>query len=55
MLDSARWLIAHQGGWDEILMFAVPVVLAVVAVRWVERRSKRAPNDTADSHPDPQD
>ena len=35
---------AHQGGWDEILMFAVPIVIAVLAVRWVERRNR---NDVA--------
>ncbi len=31
-------LIAHQGGWDEILLFVAPVVLAFFGVRWAERR-----------------
>ncbi len=39
-LVSARWIVAHQGGWDEILLFAGPVVLAIVAVRWAERRAQ---------------
>ena len=44
---------AHQGGWDEILMFAVPIVIAVLAVRWVERRNRNDidsadENDTSD-------
>ena len=29
---------AHQFGWDEILMFAVPIVLALLGVRYVESR-----------------
>jgi hypothetical protein len=33
-------LIAHQGGWDEILLFATPVVLAYFGVRWAERRAR---------------
>ncbi len=33
-------LLAHQGNWDEILMFLIPVVLAIGAVRWAERRSR---------------
>lgn len=32
------WFIAHQGGWDEILMFAIPIVLALLLVRRLERR-----------------
>lgn len=36
-----RWHLAHQYGWDEIVLFAVPVVLALLAVRWAEKRSKR--------------
>ena len=34
-------LLAHQGGWDEFLYFAVPAVLAILAVRWAERRARR--------------
>jgi len=36
-----RPLLAHQYGWDEIVLFAVPIVLALLAVRWAEKRSKR--------------
>lgn len=32
------WTFAHQGGWDEILMFVVPVLAALWAVRRAERR-----------------
>lgn len=35
-----NWLLAHQGGWDEFLMFAVPAVLAVLGLRWAEKRSR---------------
>ena len=34
------WLIAHQGGWDEILLFVAPVVLAIAGVRWAEKRAR---------------
>jgi len=41
------WIIAHNGNWDEILMFAVPIVIAIGAVKWAERRGarKRAESD----------
>ncbi len=34
-------LLAHQGGWDEFAYFLVPAVLAILAVRWAERRARR--------------
>ena len=34
-------VLAHQGGWDEFLYFVVPVVLAVMTLRWVEKRATR--------------
>jgi len=40
------FLLAHQGGWDEVVLFGVPIVLAVLAVRWVDRRNRR--RDDAD-------
>ncbi len=52
MLESARWLLAHQGGWDELLMFGTPIVLAVIAVRWADRRARRRADDAAE-HPAP--
>jgi len=32
--------IAHQGGWDEIAIFAVPVLMVLWLLRWAERRSR---------------
>jgi hypothetical protein len=32
-------VFAHQYGWDEILLFLVPVVLAVAGVRYAEKRA----------------
>ena len=34
-------LLAHQGGWDEIGLFALPVLLALGAVWLVERRQRK--------------
>ncbi|MBA2336996.1 MAG: hypothetical protein H0V96_04435 [Acidimicrobiia bacterium] len=39
-LLASHWLLAHQGGWDEILLFVGPVALAIWGVRWAERRAK---------------
>jgi len=33
-------ILAHQYGWDEVLLFVVPIVIAVVVVRRLEKRSK---------------
>ena len=33
--------LAHAGGWDEALYFGIPVVLAILGVRWAEKRARR--------------
>jgi hypothetical protein len=35
------WFFAHQGGWDEALLFAGPLVLAFLAIGAFERRGRR--------------
>lgn len=45
-------VVAHQFGWDEILLFVVPVALALVAVRWFEKRSNRRGTDEDDDTAD---
>ncbi|MGB5379707.1 MAG: hypothetical protein WBO25_01785 [Acidimicrobiia bacterium] len=34
-------ILAHQYGWDEALLFVVPIVIAVVVVRRLDKRSRR--------------
>ena len=34
-------VLAHQGGWDELLLFVVPILLVLGWVRWAERRARR--------------
>lgn len=34
-------LIAHQGGWDEILLVAVPVAIFALLLRMASRRATR--------------
>lgn len=34
-------ILAHQYGWDEIILFGVPIVLALIGVRWAEKRAKQ--------------
>ncbi len=31
---------AHQGGWDELLWFAAPILAVFAWVRWAERKSR---------------
>jgi len=48
-------LLAHQGGWDEVLMFVIPVALAVLLVRRLERRGKvGAPQDETEDQDEPE-
>ena len=42
------WLLAHQGGWDEFLMFAIPVGLGWWAIKAAERRSRERAEAQAD-------
>ena len=32
--------VAHQGGWDELAWFTIPVLLMLTWVRWAEKRSR---------------
>jgi hypothetical protein len=47
-------LLAHLGGIDEIGVFLVPVVLAILVLRRVERRAREKEAERAASAPDPQ-
>lgn len=46
-------LLAHQGGWDEILLVAVPIAiilgLLVVARRRIEQMHREPPDDEVPS------
>lgn len=37
----AAALVAHSWGWDELLFFGIPIVVALFGIRWVERRAAR--------------
>ncbi len=39
-------ILAHQYGWDEVLLFVVPIVIAVVVVRRLDKRSRSEDNET---------
>jgi hypothetical protein len=42
-------LLAHEGGWDEILLVAVPIVVIVVLLAIAKRRVDAQP--AADAQP----
>ncbi len=48
---SAVALLAHEGGWDEILLVAVPIVVIIgllaVAKRRVDAQMPAADNDSS--------
>ncbi len=41
-LDNAANLVAHQGGWDELLLIAIPIVIVIGLLAVVKRRVERA-------------
>lgn len=52
---AAGAVLAHQGGWDEILMVLVPILVIVGVLRVVKRRVERnyaEATDTADQAAD---
>lgn len=44
-------LLAHQGGWDEALLFVTPLAIAFIAINAFERRGRkqRKPTDQTES------
>ena len=50
-MATMRAVLAHQGGWDEIAYFAVPAVLAILALRWAEKRAARRHADEQENEP----
>jgi hypothetical protein len=40
-LGSLSPVFVHQYGWDEALLFVVPIVIAVVVVRRLDKKSRR--------------
>jgi hypothetical protein len=45
-------IVAHLGGIDEIGIFVVPAILAILALRWAERRAQRRAADEKTWTPD---
>ena len=39
-------MLAHQGGWDEILLVAGPILIIVGLLRLAKKRVDRSPADT---------
>lgn len=39
---------AHYWGIDEVGVFVVPAVLAILALRWAEKRAQRRASETED-------
>jgi hypothetical protein len=50
MHPAASIVLAHQGGWDELLWFGIPAAGVAAFIWWVERtaRRRRAEGDGAE-------
>ena len=44
--------IAHQGGWDEALLFVVPIAIAYLVIKVLERHGRREPGDHGNGTPE---
>ncbi len=53
MLTEIALLLAHQGGWDELLMVAAPVVLVAGLLVLANRRARAALAERAGNPDDP--
>jgi hypothetical protein len=43
-------VLAHQGGWDEMLMVLGPILVIILLLRLAKKRAERsAPAETPDS------
>jgi hypothetical protein len=45
-------IVGHLGGIDEVGIFVVPALLAVLALRWAERRARRRAAEEEDWTPE---
>ncbi|HZD23122.1 MAG TPA: hypothetical protein VE569_06930 [Acidimicrobiia bacterium] len=55
MVSTARGtvILAHYGGIDEIAVFVVPVLLAILGLRWAEKKARhRAEREESRQHGD---
>ncbi len=50
-MTSVASLLAHQGGWDEVLLVAGPIVAIVGLLMLAKRRVDSAAGDGADDAP----
>ena len=41
-------VLAHQGGWDEMLMVLGPILVIVLLLRLARKRAVKASNEAAD-------
>jgi hypothetical protein len=44
-------VFAHYWGIDEVGVFVIPAVLALLALRWAERKAKRAAAEKREAEP----
>ncbi|MEI2638248.1 MAG: hypothetical protein V9F03_04515 [Microthrixaceae bacterium] len=45
LVTATAVILAHQGGWDEFLMVAAPVVIFAVLLRTANRRASHLGDD----------
>ena len=51
MIAPPALLVAHQGGWDEILVVLVPIGIFAALLAVANRRASRAQSERDDADP----
>lgn len=51
--DVMAMVFAHQGGWDEILLVAGPILALAGLLFVADRRARRMRQDASDTHETP--
>jgi len=51
-MTATTVVLAHQGGWDEMLFVLVPL-LVFLTLQWLNRRKMRQEGDDAQKPPSP--
>jgi hypothetical protein len=52
-MRTAALLVAHQGGWDELLFVLLPIALFAVLLAVANRRATREQADREQPEPEP--
>lgn len=50
-MAAVAYVLAHQGGWDEVLLVAGPIVLFALLLRRANRRAEQHQRKVSEAQP----